>query len=147
MGDSDETHPLDLLPILRKVDVLTVDADLAVDEIEMGERVLDRGLHEIWVIHELHLHVIATPPPSRLLREAALGGISVGALAADDPTRGCDVRKEEVDVTATNQTRAPAVTGEVVLGRAADEEMPREPATEPAAALKRGFDDRSGLSQ
>ena len=121
VGDSDEAHPLDLLPILRKVDVLTVDADLAVDEIEIGERVLDCRLHEIGMIHELHLHVFTTPSRIRLLREPALGGCCVGALTADDPTRSRDVWEEEVDITATNETTTPTMTREVILGRTADE--------------------------
>ena len=115
VGDPDEAYPFDLLPILREVDVLTVDADLAVDEIEIGECALDRRLHEIGMIHELHLHVITAPTPTCLLREATLGGIRVGAFAADDPARGCNVRKEEIDVAAARRASAPAVTGEVVL--------------------------------
>jgi len=115
VGDPDEAHPFDLLPILREVDVLTVDADLAVDEIEIGECVLDRRLHEIRMVDELHLHVITTPPSTCLLREAALGGIRVGTFAADDPARGRNVRKEEVNVAAPRRAPTPAVTGEVVL--------------------------------
>lgn len=145
MGDSDEAHPLDLLPILREVDVLTVDADLAVDEIEMDERVLDRRLHEIWVIHELHLHAIATPASALLLREPSLGGSCVGALAADDPARDRDVRKEEINIAAPRRAPTPTMTSDVVLGRATDEEMPRESTTEPTTAAKRSLDDGCGL--